>query len=121
MSDARDRRLIAQWRDDPTEALMTVDLRIEDGRFASTWDVFGAFDCDGPHPRPFILRRDGGIDFGASGDRWRTDLRGARLEVGTLFTVWFNETDSGQYKIVKIAALGDKASGAKEIGVKDRR
>ncbi len=108
MSAARDIRLIAQWRDDPTEALMTVDLRIEGGRFASSWDVFGAFDLDGARPRPFILRRDGRIDFGENGDRWRTDLRDAELKVGALFTVWFNETDSGTYRIVKLARLGGK-------------
>lgn len=101
-------RLIAQWRDDPTEALMTVDLRRDGLRFASPWDVFGAFDLDGALPRPFILRRDGRIDFGASADRWRTDLRDAELKVGTLFTVWFNETDHGTYKIVKLAELGAK-------------
>lgn len=101
-------RLIAQWRDDPTEALMTVDLRMADLRFAAPWDVFGAIDLDGARPRPFILRRDGRIDFGESGDRWRTDLREAELKVGTLFSVWFNETDFGAYKIVKIAEPGAK-------------
>jgi hypothetical protein len=108
MSETRDIRLIAQWRDDPTEALMTVDLRIEGVRLISTWDVFGAFDLDGAHPRPFILRRDGRIDFGEKADKWRTDLREAELKVTSLFTVWFNDTDSGQYKIVKIAELGAK-------------
>jgi hypothetical protein len=101
-------RLIAQWRDDPTEALMTVDLRADGLRFAATWDVFGAIDLDGARPRPFILRRDGRIDFGEGADRWRTDLRDAELKVGTLFTVWFNETDHGVYKIVKIAEPGAK-------------
>jgi hypothetical protein len=105
---ARNVRLIAQWRDDPTEALITIDLRMEDLRVASTWDVFGAVDLAGARPRPFILRRDGRIDFGASGDRWRTDLRDAELKVGTLFTVWFNETDTGVYRIVKIAEPGAK-------------
>ncbi|QGM98849.1 hypothetical protein [Methylocystis parvus] len=108
MSETRDIRLIAQWRDDPTEALMTVDLRIEGARLASTWDVFGAFDLDGAHPRPFILRRDGRLDFGEGADHWRTDLRDAEMRVTAYFTVWFNETDSGQYKIVKIAELGAK-------------
>lgn len=108
MSAARDIRLIAQWRDDPTEALMTVDLRIEGVRLISTWDVFGAFELDGAHPRPFILRRDGRIDFGEKADEWRTDLREAELKVTAFFTVWFNDTDSGQYKIVKIAELGAK-------------
>ncbi|MGJ0509445.1 MAG: hypothetical protein ACR652_20455 [Methylocystis sp.] len=101
-------RLIAQWRDDPTEALMSADVRVEDRRFAAPWDVFGAFDLDGANPRPFILRRDGRIDFGDSVDRWRTDLRDAEIKVGTLFTVWFNATDSGAYKIVKLAVLGAK-------------
>lgn len=110
MSGTHDIRVIAQWRDDPTEALMTVDLRIEGARFASNWDVFGAVDLDGAHPRPFILRRDGRIDFGAGADHWRTDLREAELKVNASFTVWFNETDCGQYKIVKIAELGAKSS-----------
>lgn len=105
---ARPVRLIAQWRDDPTEALMSVDLRMDDRRLAAPWDLFGAFDLDGARPRPFILRRDGRIDFGDTHDRWRTDLREAELEVGTLFTVWFNERDHGSYKIVKLAELGAK-------------
>ncbi|GLI93475.1 hypothetical protein [Methylocystis echinoides] len=101
-------RLIAQWRDDPTEALMSVDLRVDETRLAAPWDVFGAIDLDGAHPRPFILRRDGSIDFGAGPDRWRTDLRNAEMKVGTLFTVWFNDADHGTYKIVKLAELGAK-------------
>ena len=101
-------RLIAQWRDDPTEALLSADTRIDGLRFAAPWDVFGAIDLDGAHPRPFILRRDGRIDFGAGPDRWRTDLRNAEMKVGALFTVWFNETDYGTYKIVKLAELGGK-------------
>ena len=108
MTASRDIRLIAQWRDDPTEALMTVDLRIDGLRLASPWDLFGVFDLDGAHVRPFILRRDGRIDFGERADRWRTDLRDADLKLGTLFTVWFNETDHGAYKIVKLAELGAK-------------
>ncbi|WP_424362314.1 hypothetical protein [Methylocystis parvus] len=87
---------------------MTVDLRVEGARLSSTWDVFGAFDLDGAHTRPFILRRDGRIDFGECADQWRTDLRDAEIRVTAFFTVWFNETDCGQYKIVKIAELGAK-------------
>ena len=46
MSDTRDIRLLALWRDDPTEAPMTLDLRIDArGGVVSTWDVFGAFDA----------------------------------------------------------------------------
>jgi len=109
MSNARDVRLLALWSDDPTEAAMTVDLRMEGTRLACAWDVFGAFDLEGRCPRPFILRRDGRIDFGASeAVKWRTDLRHAELNVGAMFTVWFNDVDNGQYKIVKIAALGAK-------------
>ena len=67
MSETRDIRLLALWRDDPTEAPMTLDLRIDArGGVVSTWDVFGAFDLDGAHCRPFVLRRDGTIDFGAA-------------------------------------------------------
>lgn len=101
-------RLIAQWRDDPTEALISVDLRVEAFRLAAPWDLFGAIDLDGARPRPFILRRDGRIDFGDLTDRWRTDLRDTEMRVGALFTVWFNETDHGLYKIVKLAELGAK-------------
>jgi hypothetical protein len=101
-------RLIAQWREDPTEALMSVDLRMDETRLSAPWDLFGAFDLDGARPRPFILRRDGSIAFGDVPDRWRTDLREAELRVGTLFTVWFNETDQGSYRIVKLAELGAK-------------
>ncbi len=108
MSESRDIRLVAQWRDDPTEATLTIDLRIDGVRLASTWDVFGAVDLDGARPRPFVLRRDGRMDFGAGADRWRTDLREAELRVTAHFTVWFNETDSGRYRIVKIAELGAK-------------
>lgn len=108
MSDARNIRLVAQWREDPSEAPMTLDLRVEDLRVASPWDLFGAFDLDGGLPRPFILRRDGRIDFGRNADDWRTDLRNTEIRVGALFEVWFNETDSGNYKIVKLAELGAK-------------
>lgn len=102
-----DVRLLALWRDDPTEAPMTLDLRLRDGRCAAIWDLFGVFDLDGPGARPFILRRNGKIDFGADvTDDWRTDLRAADKRVGAFFTVWFNTVDSGVYKIVKIAALG---------------
>lgn len=115
MSDARDVRLLALWRDDPTEAPMTLDLRIDArGVVVSTWDLFGAFDLDGAHCRPFILRRDGAIDFGAaSPELWRTNLRDIAIAVNALFTVHWNDADSGVYKIVKIAALGAKGSSAK--------
>ena len=108
MIEARESRLVAQWRDDPTEARMTVDLRIIEARCASPWDVFGAFDLDGTNVRPFVLRRDGRIEFGGEQGAWRTDLRRTELCVGAEFTVWFNDADSGAYKIVKIAALGAK-------------
>ena len=104
-----DVRLLALWRDDPTEAPMTLDLRLREGRCAAVWDLFGTFDLDGPKRRPFILRRDGRIDFGVgAADKWRTDLRDTEMRVGAFFTVWFNGADSGQYKIVKIAALGSR-------------
>lgn len=109
MTDAHNVRLLALWRDDPTEAPMTVDLRIDGVRLASPWDLFGAFDLDGPGCRPFVLRRDGAIDFGAGqGERWRTNLREAELKVGARFVVWWNDADGGAYQIVKIAVLGAK-------------
>ena len=106
-----DVRLLALWRDDPTEAPMTIDLRLREGRCVSAWDLFGAFDLDGSGARPFILRRHGQIDFGAgSADNWRTDLRDTEMRVGSLFTIWFNATETGEYKIVKIASLGSRES-----------
>jgi hypothetical protein len=108
MIQARDVRLVAQWRDDPAEARMTVDLRIFDERCASPWEVFGAFDLESTKSRPFVLRRDGRIDFGETHEPWRTDLRDAELRTGSEFSVWFNETDCGIFRIVKIAALGAK-------------
>lgn len=107
MSDARDMRILALWRDDPREAPMTVDARIDGARIVSMWDLFGAIALDGARARPFILRRDGRIEFGAV-ESWRSDLREATIEVGSQFTVWFNERDCGLYRIVKIAALGAK-------------
>jgi hypothetical protein len=107
MSDARERRILALWRDDPREAPMTIDARIEDMRIVSTWELFGAFALDGDGMRPFVLRRDGRIDFGR-GESWRTNLREATVKVGTEFVIWFNESDSGFYRIVKIAGLGAK-------------
>ena len=107
MSEPRDMRILALWRDDPREAPLTVDARIEDARIISAWDLFGAFALDGDSGRPFVLRRDGRIDFGR-GENWRTDLREATIKVGSDFVVWFNESDGGLYRIVKIAALGAK-------------
>ncbi|MBM3561820.1 MAG: hypothetical protein FJX16_06905 [Alphaproteobacteria bacterium] len=107
MSGARDMRILALWRDDPREAPMTIDARIEETRIVSTWELFGAFGLDGDGARPFVLRRDGRIDFGR-GESWRTELREATIRVGSEFAVWFNERDSGVYRIVKIAALGAK-------------
>lgn len=108
MSGGAELRVIAQWLDDPTEAKMTLDARLDDARIVATWDIFGALDLDGARSRPFILRRDGRLDFG--GECWRTDLRDADMRVGATFRVWFNEADSGEYRIVKIAALGGKDS-----------
>lgn len=106
----RELRLKALWRDDPTEAPMTLDLRVDaDGRVVSTWDIFGAFDLDGAEPRPFILRRDGRLDFGAQdGGPWRTNLRDCLVKIGLRYLVYWNERDNGEYEIVKLAELGAK-------------
>jgi hypothetical protein len=106
----RDVRLKALWRDDPTEAPLTLDLRIDaSGAVVSSWDLFGAFDLDGARHRPFVLRRDGALDFGCADEaRWRTDLRATSIKVGARFTVVWNESDSGVYEIVKLAVLGAK-------------
>ncbi len=111
MTNTRDIRLKALWRDDPTEAALTLDLRIDaaSGAIVSHWDVFGAFDLDGVHCRPFVLRRDGAMDFGADSKAlWKTNLRETAVAVGARFLVRWNEADSGEYQIVKIAALGAK-------------
>jgi hypothetical protein len=109
----RDVRVLALWRDDTLEAPLTVDLRVDaDTRIVSTWDVFGAFDLDGANCRPFILRRDGAIDFGASPREpaWSTDLRDKTMKVDVRFIVRWNEEDQGEYAIVKVAELGAKES-----------
>lgn len=107
-----DVRVHALWRDDRTECPFTLDLRIEAGsrRVVSHWEVFGACDLDGDKCRPFVLRRDGAIDFGVGAhERWRTDIREAIIRVGERFTLYWNEHDRGVYEVVKVAALGAKA------------
>jgi hypothetical protein len=112
LTAAGDVRVKALWIDDPTEAPLTVDLRVDaEGRVAGNWSVFGAVDLDGPHCAPFVLRPDGVIDFAKSEERcWRTDLRDHAIRVGEVFAVHWNERDSAAYKIVKIAVLGAKES-----------
>jgi hypothetical protein len=111
MSAWRDVRVIALWCDDSREAPLTVDLRIDGatGMVVSIWDVFGAFGLDGETCRPFVLRRSGEIDFGAACElKWRTNLRDIQIAIGACFLVRWNDSDSGEYKIVKIAELGAK-------------
>ncbi|MBI1868851.1 MAG: hypothetical protein HYS06_11265 [Methylocystis sp.] len=106
-----DVRILAQWRDDRSECPLTIDLRIDAAskRVVSHWEVFGACDLYGDKCRPFVLRRDGAIDFGAGmRESWRTDVRDIIIRVGERFTVSWNEQDSGAYEIVKVAALGAK-------------
>lgn len=111
---SRDVRVLAQWCDDPTEAPLTVDLRIdpEDGAVVGRWDVFGAFDLNGKNCRPFILRDDGSLEFGdgAHGKHppTSTNIRETPIRVGGNFRVCWNEEDSGLYRIVKVAVLGAK-------------
>ncbi|HEY8262718.1 MAG TPA: hypothetical protein VIG55_16015 [Methylosinus sp.] len=114
MSEATilDVRVIALWRDDRTECPLTIDLRIDAAsrRVVSSWDCFGVCDLAGENCRPFVLRRDGRIDFGAGArERWRTDLREAIMRVGERFMVHWNECDAGSYEIVKVAELGAKS------------
>jgi hypothetical protein len=107
----RDVRVLALWRDDTLQAPLTVDVRVDaSATIASIWDVFGAFDLDGSDCRPFVLRRDGVIDFGANARdlAWSTDLRDKTMKVGVRFIVRWNEEDQGEYEIVKIAELGAK-------------
>jgi hypothetical protein len=104
-------RMKALWRDDPTEASMTIDIRLDaqTKSILAPWDLFGAFDLDGDTPRPFILRSDGEIDFGIDvSRRWRTNLRLIRVSVGARFQVLWNESDAGEYEIVKVARLGSR-------------
>jgi hypothetical protein len=108
-------RMKALWRDDPTEASMTIDLRLEaqTRSISAPWDLFGAFDLDGDYSRPFILRRDGKIDFGVSAPhRWQTNFRAIRVGIGARFQIFWNETDAGEYEVVKVARLGLKDEGA---------
>lgn len=111
---SREVRILALWRDDPTEAPLTVDLRIdaESGAVIGHWDVFGAFDLDGKTCRPFVLRAAGAIEFGGGDEagtlRRRTNLRDVAIKVGAEFTMYWNEQDYGVYRIVKVATLGAK-------------
>jgi len=105
-------RVKALWRDDPTEASMIVDLRLDaqTKSILAPWDIFGTLD--GGCSRPFILRRNGEIDLGVgSPHRWHTNLRGLRVGVGARFQVFWNETDVGEYEVVKIARLGSRDEG----------
>jgi hypothetical protein len=117
-TNSRDVRVLAQWRDDPREAPLTVDLRIDahNGSVIGGWDVFGAFDLDGKDCRPFVLREDGTVEFGDGqhGERssQKTNLRDVAIKVGAFFNVHWNDEDCGQYRIVKVAVLGAK-DGAK--------
>jgi hypothetical protein len=113
MSEASllDVRVLALWRDDRTECPLTFDLRIDatTRQIVSHWETFGACDLGGERRRPFVLRRDGAIDFGAgSTEAWRTDIRDATMKVGERFTLFWNERDAGLYEIVKVASLGAK-------------
>jgi hypothetical protein len=104
-------RMKALWRDDPAQASMTIDLRLgaQSKSILAPWDLFGAFDLDGENCRPFILRRDGRIDFGVGAPgSWRTNLRGLCVSVGARFNVFWNETDLGEYEVVKLAELGSR-------------
>jgi hypothetical protein len=114
MTMFREVRILALWRDDPTEAPLTVDLRVDvqSGAVVGQWDVFGAFDLDGKECRPFVLRRDGAIEFG-DGERGKrpprkTNLRDVAIKVGARFFVQWNEEDRGEYSVVKVAVLGAK-------------
>ncbi len=104
-------RIKALWRDDPTEASMTIDIRLdaETKSILAPWDLFGAFDIDGDNSRPFILRWDGAIDFGVDvSRRWQTNLREIGVSVGARFQVYWNEFDAGEYEVVKVARLGSR-------------
>lgn len=111
MTDYNNYRLIAQWCEDPHTAIFNLDVQIKDNLISSTWDVFGSFDLDSTNTRPFILRKNGQIDFGYLDTiKWSTNLRSITLKIGNVFLVSFNDLDCGSYKIVKIAALGQKRS-----------
>jgi hypothetical protein len=104
-------RMKALWRDDPTEASMTIDIRLDaqTKSILAPWDLFGAFDLDGDSCRPFVLRGDGAIDFGVGvSRRWQTNLREIGVSVDARFQVYWNEFDAGEYKVVKVARLGSR-------------
>ncbi len=105
-------RILAEWTDDPTESLLTLDLRIDDARrVVGTWSLFGAIDLDTAARAPFVLRPNGDMDFGAQSDRrWRTDLRQRLIKVGETFAIQWNDVDRGIYRIEKVAVLGSKES-----------
>lgn len=110
-SSVLDVRILALWRDDRTECPLTLDLRIDPTtkRIVSHWELFGACDLNGDGCKPFVLRRDGAIDFGAGAhEKWRSDIRDSVIRVNERFTVFWNDDDRGVYEIVKVAALGAK-------------
>ncbi len=105
-------RILAEWIDDPTESLLTLDLRIDASkRVVGSWALFGAVDLDASGCAPFVLRHDGRMDFGADHQRsWRTDLRQRTIKVGETFTIHWNDVDFGTYRVEKVAVLGSKES-----------
>jgi hypothetical protein len=118
MTASREVRVLALWRDDPTEAPLAVDLRVDarSGSVIGHWDVFGAFDLNGSSCRPFVLREDGTMELGdddhGKARRRKTNLRNILIKVGAEFIVYWNEEDYGVYRIVKVATLGAKDSAA---------
>jgi hypothetical protein len=117
-TETLDVRILAAWIDDPLQSPITVDVRIaaETHRIVGRWSMFGATAIGTDACRPFVLTRDGRMDFGEgrrAPDRyWRTDLLEREIVVGQRFAVEWSGGDSGTFVIEKVARLGSKTSGS---------
>ena len=109
MIEGRDMRILALWRDDPTEAPMSVDRARRQCADRSRPGICSAPSIStASRTRPFTFGATARIDFGAGRRSLANGLARGGDKVGASFTVWFNEADNGVYRIVKIALLGAK-------------
>jgi hypothetical protein len=109
-------RLIAIWVDDPMQSVLTCDFILDPTthKMSGMWDVFGAIDHASPESRPFILNRQGIIDFGSLAQEdmryWRVPLRELALHIGLEFWIEWPHDDRGLYRIERLAKLGSKGT-----------
>ena len=102
-------RLTANWIEDPTINKFTIELDLYDKKIISNWELFGSFNLYEINPKPFILSRDGVFLFGLNDpSQWITNLRDKEIFIGSIFQIWYNNTDIGNYNIVKISIPGLK-------------